>query len=691
MELVPYGSAGPNSDPANVPWAEMFRSASLRRPPTEEDDPCPAPPPAPATTAGAGHPQASPDPQQQQQQQRQEGGGGGAGSGQPRLDPQARLALYIAMAHAGLAFTLFLFYGLFRLLQDFLRPIQWALLCSIPLREIQREVVSFWSGPLRSGLVDTLLAVPAAVFRVSAGTLIDIRLACSRALSPRRGPLGGDAAAPPDPVGADKVGFERLVRWLASFGLFVLAYERLGLGAVAIFGLVFLFADPKAVAVVRNASFVGGRAKPDATGGGGFLTAGILKRLKTLVAIGLIFWLIAGTLLGCVFFSYKIGVEGKDAVISLKTHVQKSNYAERIGFKQWMDDNDVPGLVDQYSAKFYDTVWEQIDRLAVQYNLTELSNELKHFLLVSQHVSSASSAPSTATALASSAPHPISEKLQSLSTRVKNREWAGIYSEADTMFRELLVTRGDLVETAKGVGLQAADVLKRVFSGGKSVVGGSASLLLSVGLSIVSGAAEVLNFVSQTMVFIWVLYYLITSESGGATEQVVGMLPVSNSTRDRCIEVINHSISGVLLATAKIAIFQGCLTWLLFRFYSVHFLYVSTILAFVSPLLPILPPWLSSIPAAAQLIMEGRYIRAVGLSVMHLMLMDYGVSAIQKDIPGNNEYLTGLSILGGMALFPSALEGAIMGPLIMTVMIALKDLYAEFVLGDTKESVHLSS
>uniref|UniRef100_R7W092 Transmembrane protein 245 n=1 Tax=Aegilops tauschii TaxID=37682 RepID=R7W092_AEGTA len=416
--------------------------------------------------------------------------------------------------------------------------------------------------------------------------------------------------------------------------------------------------------------------------------------------------MIAGFLGGSVFFSYKIGLEGKDAVMSLKSHVENGNYSEKIGLKKLLDDNDIPGLVEQYSGKLVETVWEQVDQLAVQYNLTDFTSGFKHFL-ISQSVPSGAKSKE----LITSRPHPYSLKLQAITLRVKNREWLEIYRELDSFFRELLITREDLVVKAKDLALQGTEIAKSLLSSGTSVLGGSANLMLSIALRILSGAAEVLNFVSQLMVFMWVLYYLITVEGSGATEQVIDLLPVSKQVKERCVEVIDHAISSVLLATAKIAIFQGCLTWLLLKFFKVHFVYTATVFTIISALFPILPAWLSSVFAAAQLLTEGRYVLAVMVTVIHLVIMDYGTTVIQEDIPGYNGYLTGLSIIGGMTLFPNALEvhfavqtciyhdnelpvvqlhefsymGAILGPLIMTVVIALKNLYTEFVLADTEE------
>ncbi|KAI8009443.1 hypothetical protein LOK49_LG06G00262 [Camellia lanceoleosa] len=165
------------------------------------------------------------------------------------------------------------------------------------------------------------------------------------------------------------------------------------------------------------------------------INGGIPKRLKTIVAIGLIVGMILGFLVGLIFFSYKIGVEGEDAVISLKLHVEESSYAEKIRLKKWMDDNDFVTVLRDFAT--------------------------------CPLVNSSDCTPS-----------PYTQKMLSLRKSFGNREWGQIYTEMDAIFRELLITREDLVEKARAFAVHGMDVTQCLFT---SVLGGSAKFMLSMG------------------------------------------------------------------------------------------------------------------------------------------------------------------------------------------------------------------
>jgi hypothetical protein len=120
----------------------------------------------------------------------------------------AQLAMYIAMAHAMLVLGILIFFGIGLLLKGYWKPIQWAVLISMPLREIQSVLVSFWQEPLQAGILETTLAVPAFLLRNLVETGHDAREAM----------LGM----------AGMLGFAKLLRWLLTFAVCTLVYDFLG-------------------------------------------------------------------------------------------------------------------------------------------------------------------------------------------------------------------------------------------------------------------------------------------------------------------------------------------------------------------------------------------------------------------------------------------------------------------------------
>ncbi|MCO5593737.1 hypothetical protein L7F22_047754 [Adiantum nelumboides] len=84
--------------------------------------------------------------------------------------------------------------------------------------------------------------------------------------------------------------------------------------------------------------------------------------------------LIVGSLAGLILFSYKVGVEGKDAMVGLKAHIQMSNYTKRAGLKHWIEESKVFDVIETYAGKAYESILEQIDGIAAQYNATDPVN-----------------------------------------------------------------------------------------------------------------------------------------------------------------------------------------------------------------------------------------------------------------------------------------------------------------------------
>lgn len=68
--------------------------------------------------------------------------------------------------------------------------------------------------------------------------------------------------------------------------------------------------------------------------------------------------------------------------------------------------------------------------------------------------------------------------------------------------------------------------------------------------------SNVASFIKQVVMFAVVLFFFITSETGGVMEQALEMVPLSEVTRQKCAFVLDRTISAVFLTTGKLMLFQ---------------------------------------------------------------------------------------------------------------------------------------
>ncbi|KAG0612199.1 hypothetical protein M758_6G009500 [Ceratodon purpureus] len=547
-----------------------------------------------------------------------------------------QLAVYIAMAHAGLMVAIAICYGFGLLLKDYWMPIQWALLVSMPLQRVQEAVVKFWMRHLQAGLVEAFFAVPAAMVQALLQTARDV-LSLSLA--------GHDGLE-------DEVTFGKLFDWLFSLATCTLLFENLGpvySMAVACVGCAIYWALTHMHSVV-SAGLPGWLHHAQERRGTGAVVldftvratrwsnrgvAGtLIRNVQFLVAIQLVVLMMVGFIGGTILFSYKVGVETKDAIIALKLHMDSSRSEPGKGISNWLVTNSTSHYIDSHMIIAYDTVVQKVDKYAEKNNLTAIANTAKEVLSTIAY----------------------DEKISSNGKSSPTTEETSFWDK----FMAICQILQEKFEKRE---------LKQVMT---NMTGGFPILVVL--------GSNVASFIKQVVMFAVVLFFFITSETGGVMEQALEMVPLSEVTRQKCAFVLDRTISTVFLTTGKSMLFQALFTYLFFRFLKIHFLYMSTSIAMVQGLMPIFPNWVASLPALLQLLAERRFVSGLLTTLIYKFGMDYGICKIQGDVSNSNRYLTGLSIAGGMALFQPAICGVIMGPLILTCIIAIRDLYSEFVL-----------
>ena len=223
--------------------------------------------------------------------------------------------------------------------------------------------------------------------------------------------------------------------------------------------------------------------------------------------------------------------------------------------------------------------------------------------------------------------------------------------------------------------LQArAAVIARGAGGGLATVTAWAA---RASFSVFGVAGGIVNFILKSVVFLTVLFHILSSKVDPAV-RLVELIPVNDKIKDVAVASLTRGVRGVFVSCMKLAIFHAAFTWVTFRAFGVHFVYTSTLASGATAILPLLASWSVSLPAALGLLAKGEGIKGAALVVMHwVTLVFVDIDIYQSEIQVVHPYIVGLSVVGGMCVFDPALQGAVLGPLLVTALATGYNLYQE--------------
>ncbi|VDP24906.1 unnamed protein product [Schistosoma mattheei] len=197
-----------------------------------------------------------------------------------------------------------------------------------------------------------------------------------------------------------------------------------------------------------------------------------------------------------------------------------------------------------------------------------------------------------------------------------------------------------------------------------------AQLITTLFSLIMSGGHVAMNFMIAFLIFLTVLYYVLAA-SGSCYLPVAfisSLTPTfsgTNSLITHLYSTVESAISGVFVATLKLALFYGLYTSLTHIIFGLDLVIIPSVLAAILGAVPIIGTYWAVLPGAIEIIIIRQSLSQAGLLILFHLLPTYVVDiSVYREIKGaGHPYFTGLAIAGG--IYCQGPEGAIIGPILL--------------------------
>ncbi|MFA5022923.1 MAG: AI-2E family transporter [Candidatus Paceibacterota bacterium] len=182
---------------------------------------------------------------------------------------------------------------------------------------------------------------------------------------------------------------------------------------------------------------------------------------------------------------------------------------------------------------------------------------------------------------------------------------------------------------------------------------------------------------ASLFVFLFAFFFLL-KDGGQLKQKITQISPLSKEDDEAIVKKITRAINAVIKGSLFVAVLQGISSSIGFLIFGVPNPIIWGTIAAIGALIPGVGTTIVLAPAIIYLYLTGQVIGAIGLlawGVLAVGLIDnfLGPRFVGKGA-GLHPLLILLSVLGGLSLFGPV--GFILGPLVISLLIVLLDIYA---------------
>lgn len=201
--------------------------------------------------------------------------------------------------------------------------------------------------------------------------------------------------------------------------------------------------------------------------------------------------------------------------------------------------------------------------------------------------------------------------------------------------------------------------------------------------------SEVAKLIFNLFIALIGLYYLF-KQGAALKARLMGFSPLSDHFDQDIITKLQLTVSSVIKGVIVVAIVQALLAGLGFTIFGIPNPALWGTLAMIAAFIPGIGTALVMIPAVLYLLLTGHVGSGIGLAVWGVLIVGLVDNFLSPQLVGRgvriHPFLILLSVLGGLALFGPL--GFLLGPLVLSFLFALLDIYPILILKEHPAHPH---